>query len=121
MAPRNPHQVEPEVMHMLLKLDAERLLCAYEIIELEVPESKKSNQHLLFKNLVKHLNPEEVEAREDGGLQFFQRLCGFFSKHFKTPDKTKGEPLVNKQSFPAETETLQRRRKNVLILASKTS
>ena len=95
MALGNPHQVESEVMHMLLKLDAESLLCAYGIIELEVPESKKGSQHLLFKNLVRHPDSEEVEAREDGGLQYFQRLCGFLSKHFKIPGKTKGEPLVS--------------------------
>ena len=99
MALGNPHQVESEVMHMLLKLDAESLQCAYGIIELEVPVSKKGNQHLLFKNLVRHLNSEEVEAREDDGLQFFQKLHGFLSKHFKTPDKTKGEPLVSEQGL----------------------
>ena len=64
-----------------------------------MPESKKGNQHLLFKNLLRHLNSEEVEAREDDGLQFFQKLHGFLSKHFKTPDKTKGEPLVSKQGL----------------------
>ena len=61
-------QLEHEVMQMLLKLDAERLQCAYGIIGLDVPKSKKGNQHLLLKNLVRHLNPEEVEAREDDGL-----------------------------------------------------
>ena len=48
MALGNPHQVESEVMHMLFKLDAESLQFAYGIIELEVPGSKKGNQHLLF-------------------------------------------------------------------------
>ena len=61
-------QLECEVMQMLLKLDAEHLQCAYGIIELDVPKSKKGNQHLLLKSLVRHLNPEEVEAREDDGL-----------------------------------------------------
>ena len=52
---------------MLLKLDAESLQCAHgTIIELDVPESKKGNQYLLLRNLVRHLNSEEVEAREDG-------------------------------------------------------
>ena len=99
MAPRNPYQLESEVMEMLLKLDAESLMCGYGIIKLDVPESMKGNQHLLFKNLVRHLNSEEVEAREDGDLQFFQKLHGFLSKHFKTPDKTKGEPLVSEQGL----------------------
>ena len=99
MALGNPHQVESEVMHMLLKLDAESLQCAYGIIKLEVPESKKGNQHLLFKNLVRHFNSEEVEAREDSDLQFFQKLHRFLSKHFKIPDKTKGEPLVSEQDL----------------------
>ena len=52
---------------MLLKLDAESLQCAHgTIIELDVPESKKGNQYLLLRNLVRHLNSEKVEAREDG-------------------------------------------------------
>ena len=99
MALGNPHQVESEVMDMLFKLDAESLQCAYGIIELEVPENKKGNQQLLFKNLVRHLISEEVEAREDGSLQFFQKLHGFFSKHFKTPNESKGEPLVSEQGL----------------------
>ena len=40
-----------------------------------------------------------MEAREDGGLQFFQKLHGFLIKHFKTLDKTKGETLVSEQDF----------------------
>ena len=99
MALGNPHQVESEVMHIILKLDAESLQCPYGIIELEVPESKRGNQHLFFKNLARHLNSEEVEAREDGGLNFFEKLHGFLIKHFKTPDKTKGEPLVSEQGL----------------------
>ena len=51
---------------MLLKLDAERLQCAHgTIIKLNVPESKKGNLYRLLRNLVRHLNSEEVEARED--------------------------------------------------------
>ena len=50
MTLRNPYQLESEVMQMLLKLDAGSLQCAYGIIELDVPESKKGNQHLVFKN-----------------------------------------------------------------------
>ena len=72
---------------LLWKLDAESLQCAYGIIELDVPESKKVNQHLLLKNLVRHLNSEEAEAREDGGLHFFQKLLGFLSKHLKLKRK----------------------------------
>ena len=85
MALGNLYKLEYEVMHMLLKLDAESLQCAHGIIELDFPESKKGNQHLLLRNLVRHLNSEEVEAREDGGLHFFQKLHRFLSKHFKTP------------------------------------
>ena len=77
MAPRNPYQLESEVMEMLLKLDVESLMCGYGIIKLDVPESKKGNQHLLFKNLVRHLNSEDVEAREDDGLQFFSKITRF--------------------------------------------
>ena len=53
-------------MHMLLKLDTESLQCAHGIIELGVLESKKGNEYLL-RNLVRLLNSEEAEAREDGG------------------------------------------------------
>ena len=77
MAPRNPYQLESEVMEMLLKLDAESLMCGYGIIKLDLPESMKGNQHLLFKNLVRHLNSEDVEAREDDGLQFFSKTTRF--------------------------------------------
>ena len=51
MALGNLYKLEYEVMHMLLKLDADG------IIELDFPESKKGNQHLL-RNLVRHLNSE---------------------------------------------------------------
>ena len=54
-------------MHMLLKLDTESLQCAHGIIELGVLESKKGNEYLLLRNLVRLLNSEEAEAREDGG------------------------------------------------------
>ena len=54
-------------MHMPLKLDAESLRCAHGIIELGVLESKKGNQYLLLRNLVRLLNSEEAEAREDDG------------------------------------------------------
>ena len=53
------------MIHMLLKLDAESFQCAHGMIKLDVPESKKGNQYLLLINLVRHLNSEEVEARED--------------------------------------------------------
>ena len=99
MALGSPSQLKTEVMQMLWKLDTESLQCACGIIELDVPESKKGNQHLLLENLVRHANSEEVEAREDGGLYFFQKLHGFLSKHFKTPEKTKGELLVNEQGL----------------------
>ena len=71
MALGNSSKLETEVMQMLWKLDAESLQSAYGIMVLDVPESKKGNQHLLLKNSVRHLNSEEVEAREDGGLHFF--------------------------------------------------
>ena len=99
MGLENPHQVECEVIHMLLKLEYESLQCAYGIIQLQVPESKKGNQHLLFKNLVRQLSSEEVGAREDDGLHLFQKLHGFLSKHFKAPGKTKGKPLVSEQGL----------------------
>ena len=99
MALKNLYQLESEMMQMLLKLDDESLQCAYGIIELDVPESKKDNLHLLFRNLVRHLNSEEMEAREGDGLQFFQILQRFLGKHFKIPDKTKGEGLLREQGL----------------------
>ena len=71
MALGNPYELEYEVMHMLLELDAGSLLCAHGIIKLDVLESKKGNQHLLFRNLVRHLYSEEVEIRENGGFHLF--------------------------------------------------
>ena len=40
-----------------------------------------------------------MEAREDGGLQFFQKLHGGLQKHFKTSDTAKGEPLLSEQGL----------------------
>ena len=99
MAHANPCKLEYEVMHVLLKLDAESLQCALGIVELDVPESKKGNQHLLLRNLVRHLNSEQVEAREDDGLHFFQKLHRFLSKHFKTSKNGTLKPLVNEQGL----------------------
>lgn len=41
----------------------------------------------------------EVEAREDSGLQFFQKLQGFFSKYSKTPNKTEADLLLNEKGL----------------------
>ena len=60
-------------MQMLSKLGAESLQYIYGMIQLDVPESKNDNRHLLLGNLVRHLNSEEVEAREDGGFHFFSK------------------------------------------------
>ena len=99
MALGNPYELEYEVMHMLLELNAGSLQCAHGIIELDAPESKKGNQHLLFRNLVRHIYSEEVEAREDGHFYLFQKLHGFLSKHSKTPKNGTLKPSVNKQGL----------------------
>ena len=93
------HKIESEVTKMLTYLDAESLQCAYGIIELDVPESKRGNKYLLFKYLVRHLNSEEVEAREDGGFEFFQKLHGFLIKHFKSPEKKPDENQNQKKGL----------------------
>ena len=95
----NPYELEYEVMHMLLELDTGSLQCAHGIIKLDVLESKKGNQDLLFRNLVRHLYPEEVEAREDGGFHLLQKLHDFLSKHSKTPKNGTLKPSVNKQGL----------------------
>ena len=59
---------------MLIVRDAKSLLRAYGIIKLDVPESKKDNWHFLFYKLANHVCSEEVEAREDGGVQIFKKL-----------------------------------------------
>ena len=48
MALGNPYELEYEAMLILLELDAGSLQCAHGIIELDVPESKKGNQHLFL-------------------------------------------------------------------------
>ena len=73
-------------MQMLLKLDAESLHCAYGIFELDVLERKKG---LLFKNLVRHFNSEEVEAREDCGLHFFKNYTEVIKNILKLEIKQK--------------------------------
>ena len=97
MAVGNSYKLKYEVMHILLELDAGSLQCAHGIIELNVSESKKGNQHLLFRNLVRHLYSEEVDAREDDGFHLFQKLHKFLSKHSKTPKNGTLKPSVNKQ------------------------
>ena len=99
MALGNPYELEYEVMHMLLELDAGSLQCTHGIIELDAPESKKGNQHLLFRNLVRHIYSEEVEAREDGDFHLFQKLHRFLSKHSKIPKNGTLKPSVNKQGL----------------------
>ena len=71
MVLENPYELESEVMKMLIGRDAESLQCAYVIIELDVPGSKKGNRHFLFCKLVNHLCSEVVDARKDGGVQIF--------------------------------------------------
>ena len=58
--------LENEVLGMLAMLDADSLLCACDIVGLDVPEEKKGNQKLLLKFLLRKLNSEEVEASQDG-------------------------------------------------------
>ena len=48
MALGNPYKLESEVMKMLMGQDVESLQCAYGIIELDVPESKKGNPTFSF-------------------------------------------------------------------------
>ena len=86
MALGNPYELESEVVKMLIRWDVVSLQCAYGIIKLDVPESKKGKQHFLFYNLMNHLCSEEGEAKEDGSIQIFKKLYRFLSKYFKMPD-----------------------------------
>ena len=86
MALGNPSELESEVVQMLIRQDVVSLQCAYGITKLDVPESKKGNQHFFFYNLINHLCSEEGEAKEDGSVQIFKTFYRFFSKHFKIPD-----------------------------------
>ena len=52
-----------------------------------------------FRNLVRQLYSEEVEARKDGGFHLLQKLHGFLSKHSKTPKNGTLKPSVNKQGL----------------------
>ena len=92
------HKIESEVTKMLTYLDAESLQCAYGIVQLDVSESKRGNNYLLFKYLVRHLNSEELEAREDGGFEFFQKVHGFLIKH-KSPEKKPDENQNQKKGL----------------------
>ena len=53
MTLRNSYQLGAEVIQMLLKQDAGSLQFTYAIIELDIPESKKGNQHLFFQKSCK--------------------------------------------------------------------
>ena len=48
MALGNPSELESEVVQMLIRQDVVSLQCAYGITKLDVPESKKGNQHFFF-------------------------------------------------------------------------
>ena len=96
MALGNPYKLESEVIKIFIQWDADSWQHAYGIIELDDRESKNGNQHSLYCNLVNHSCSEELEA---GDLQNFQTPYGFLSKHFKMPDKTKGEPWLSEQSL----------------------
>ena len=66
------------------------------------PGKQKGNWHFPFCKLVNQLSSEEVDTRKDGSVQTFERLYGFLSKHFKTSDKSKGEPLLSEQNSFAD-------------------
>ena len=66
MALGNPYELGSEVIKMLIGRDPESLQCAYGIMKLNVPESKKGSQHFL----VNYPCSEVVEARENGGVHF---------------------------------------------------
>ena len=66
--------LETEVLSMLAMLDADSLHCGCEIVSLGMPEEKKGNQNLLLIFLLKKLYSEEVEASQDGGACWFQKL-----------------------------------------------
>ena len=65
MALGNPYELESEVVKMLIRRDVVSLQCAYGIIKLDVPESKKGKQHFLFYNLIsvqRKVKPKKMVA-----------------------------------------------------------
>ena len=84
--------LETEVHSMLTKLDADHLHCACGIIGLDVPEEKKGNQNFLLKFLLRKLNSEEMEASQDVGVSWFQKLHDHLSKYFQLGGQVKFQP-----------------------------
>ena len=78
--------LETEVLSMLAVLDADSLHCARGIVGLYVPEEKK------VKFLLRKLNSGEVEAIQDGGASWFQKLHDHLSKYFQPGGQTKFQP-----------------------------
>ena len=66
--------------------NADSLHCAPGIVGLYVPEEKK------VKFLLRKLNSEEVEASQDGGASWFQKLHDHLSKYFQPGGQTKFQP-----------------------------
>ena len=84
--------LETEVLSMLAMLDTDSLHCACGIVGLDVPEEKKGNQNLLLKFLLRKSNSEEVEASQDGGASWFQKLHNHLSKYFQPGVQVKFQP-----------------------------
>ena len=98
--------LENEVLGMLAMLDADSLLCACDIVGLDVPEEKKGNQKLLLKFLLRKLNSEEVEASQDGGASWFKKLHEHLSKYFKPKEgESKLQPKTEMSSEGVFTTT----------------
>ena len=84
--------LETEVLSMPAMLDVGSLHCACGIVELDVPEEKKGNQNFLLKFLLRKLNSEELEASQDGGASWFQKLRDHLSKYFQPGGQVKFQP-----------------------------
>ena len=84
--------LETEVLVLSAMLDADSLHSACWMLGLDVPEEKKGNQKLLLKFLLRKLNSEEVEASQDRGASWFQKLHDHLSKHLQPEGQIKFRP-----------------------------
>ena len=66
--------VEVDVFRMLKLVDAETLEGICVDLSIDVPVTKKGNKVLLTKLLMRHLNSEDMEVKEDQGLSTFLKL-----------------------------------------------
>ena len=67
-------QVEVDVFRMLGMINAEALEGICVELSIDIPSAKKGNKLLLHKLILRNLNSEDMETKDDQGLAIFLKL-----------------------------------------------